>query len=117
MNLELLRIAQIEINIVNCFSFRLPVEAVGIKEKSVVEIVVEYGQSAQDDAVMFAKIWARKPYNIISGYIFGLFLPYIEKETPLDCAGRICDALNVNKQFMSALRSFWTSVLRDLPDV
>lgn len=115
--LKPLRMAQIEINILDCFSVQIPVEAVGIKEKAIVEIVVEYGQSANDDGKLFAKVWARKPYNILSGYIYGTYLKYIKDEAPMDSATRICDELNKSDQFIAALGTFWKTTLRDLPEV
>lgn len=115
--LKPLRMAQVEINVINCFSVQIPVEAFGIKENAVVEIVVEYGQSANDDSKLFAKVWARKPYNILSGYIYGTYLKYIKDEAPLDSATRICDELNKSDQFITALVTFWKSTLRGLPEI
>ena len=53
-------LVETEISMLNTFSFRLPATALQIDSRMIVDIIVEYGQSADDENGLTGNVWARR---------------------------------------------------------
>ena len=100
-----------EISIPNYFVFRLPATALQIDSGMMLEISVEYGQSAVDPNELTANVWARQESGETIQFLMSLYLPARENETAKEQVGRFFEALSGNEAFTSKLFDFVTEQL------
>lgn len=95
-----------EISIPNCFAFKLPATALQIDSDMLLEISVEYGQSAVDPNALTANVWAREECGETLQFLMSLYLPAKEGESPREQVGRFFESLSGNKTFTAKLFDF-----------
>ena len=104
-------LVETEIEVVDCFRFKLPATAMGINSNKIIEIVVEHGMSARKNNVITANIWARPVGGVLSGFLLPIEVPAKQNESVLERSERIVTAINSSDQFMEQLCKFITMLI------
>ncbi len=95
-----------EISMLKTFAFKLPATALQIDSGMVVDILVEFGESAADRSKLMANVWARENDGLTIRFLMPIQLPAIPDEPAKDQVNRIFAALNQNDTFKSKLYHF-----------
>lgn len=95
-----------EISMLNTFTFKLPATALQIDSGMVVEILVEYGESAADSSELLANVWAKEDNGVTVRFLMSVRLPMKRNEPPKEQVNRIFAALNENETFKTTLYHF-----------
>ena len=95
-----------EISMLNTFTFKLPATALQIDSGMVVEILVEFGESATDQRELMANVWAKEDDGVTVRFLMPVHLPAVPNETPKEQVNRIFAALNENDAFKAKLYHF-----------
>ena len=93
------------ISMLNCFSFKLPITALGITGDTVIEVVVEYEPSGRPGELA-ANAWARESGGTVGDYLSTVYAKTEEGNAPLDQAERIFEELNRSQFFNRRLCGF-----------
>lgn len=99
-------LVETEISMLNSFSFRLPATALQIDSQMIVDIIVEYGQSADDENELTGNVWARREGGRSAAFLMSVHLPAKPDEAPKEQVDRVFGALNDNGEFNSKLFDF-----------
>lgn len=100
-----------EISMPNCFAFKLPVTALQIDSGMILEIFVEFGQSAVDPSSLTANVWVRQDFGESIQFLMSLYLPVKPEETTKEQVNRFFEALSGNQTFTAKLFDFVTEQL------
>lgn len=95
-----------EICMLSSFSFRLPATALQINSPMIVDIIVEYGESSENQQELFGNVWVRWEGGLTTNFIMTVHLPTQQGETPKEQVNRIFSALNDNDEFKVKLLDF-----------
>ncbi len=95
-----------EISMLNTFTFKLPAMALQINSGMVVEILVEYGESAADGSELLANVWAKEADGVTVRFLMPVHLPMRRNEPSKEQVNRIFAALNENETFKTTLYHF-----------
>ena len=90
----------------NSFSFRLPATALQIDSRMIVDVIVEYGQSADDENGLTGNVWARREGGRTTTFLMSVHLLAKEGEAPQEQVSRVFGALSGNGEFNEKLVSF-----------
>lgn len=101
-------LVETEISMLNTFSFRLPATALQIDSRMIMDIIVEYGQSADDENGLTGNVWARREGGRTTTFLMSVHLPAKEGEVPQEQVNRVFGALNDNGEFNGKLFHFIT---------
>lgn len=99
-------LVETEISMLNTFSFRLPATALQIDSRMIVDIIVEYGQSADDENGLTGNVWARREGGRTTTFLMSVHLPAKEGEVPQEQVNRVFGALSGNGEFNEKLVNF-----------
>ena len=99
-------IVETEISMLNSFSFRLPATALQIDSQMIVDIIVEYGESAAETDELVGNVWARQEGGLTTSFLMSVHLPVKQGETPKEQVERMFGELNDNTQFNTRLFDF-----------
>lgn len=102
-------LVETEISMLNTFSFRLPATALQIDSRMIVDIIVEYGQSVDDENGLTGNVWARREGGRTTTFLMSVHLPAKEGETPREQVNRMFGALSDNGEFNGKLVEFISS--------
>lgn len=95
-----------EISMINTFTFKLPATALQINSGMVVEVLVEYGESAADGSELLANVWAKEDDGVTARFLMPVRLSMKREEPPREQVNRIFAALNENEVFKTLLYRF-----------
>lgn len=95
-----------EISRLNTFAFKLPATALQIDSDMVIDILVEYGESAASRDELLANVWAKQVDGVTIRFLMPLRLPGRPDETHREQVSRIFGALNDNGAFKAKLFDF-----------
>lgn len=95
-----------EISMLNTFAFKLPATALQIDSGMVVDIMVEFGESAADRNELMANVWAKEDDGVTIRFLMPVHLPAISGEPRKEQVNRVFAALNENDTFKSKLYHF-----------
>lgn len=87
----------------NSFSFRLPATALQIDSQMIVDVIVEYGESAAEANELVGNVWARQEGGLTTSFLMSVHLPARQGEMPKEQVGRMFEELNNNMQFNAKL--------------
>ena len=90
----------------NSFSFRLPATALQIDSRMIVDVIVEYGQSADDENGLTGNLWARQEGGRSAASLMSGHLPAKEGEALREQANRVFEALSDSGEFNGKLVDF-----------
>lgn len=110
-------LVETEISILSSFAFKLPATALQIDSNMMVEVLVEYGESAADRRELVANVWARQVRGGISQFLMPVCLPGKQDEPQRDQVNRIFAALNENDAFKVKLYDFVSARLHSAADM
>ena len=96
-------IVETEISMLNSFSFRLPATALQIDSQMIVDVIVEYGESAAEANELVGNVWARQEGGLTTSFLMSVHLPARQGEMPKEQVGRMFEELNDNMQFNAKL--------------
>ena len=96
-------IVETEISMLNSFSFRLPATALQIDSQMIVDVIVEYGESAAEANELVGNVWARQEGGLTTSFLMSVHLPARQGEMPKEQVGRMFEELNNNMQFNAKL--------------
>lgn len=99
-------LAETEISMLNTFSFRLPATALQIDSRMIVDIIVEYGQSADDENGLTGNVWARREGRRTTSFLMSVHPSAVVDESPQEQVNRVFGALNDNGEFNGKLVDF-----------
>ena len=99
-------IVEAEISMLNSFSFRLPATALQIDSQMIVDVIVEYGESAAEANELVGNVWARQEGGLTTSFLMSVHLPVKQGETPKEQVERMFGELNDNTQFNTRLFEF-----------
>jgi len=97
---------QVDFQVFNSFSFRLPVTAFGIASSMMMEVVGEFGLDADAQKKVIANIWARETGGVTSGFMGTVKVPTKENESPDKQAERLFKKLNQDDDLLQNLTRF-----------
>lgn len=95
-----------EISMLKTFTFKLPATALQIDSGMVVDILVEFGESAADRSELMANVWAKENDGVTVRFLMPIRLPAISGEPQKEQVNRVFAALNENDVFKSKLYHF-----------
>ncbi len=99
-------LVETEISMLNSFSFRLPATALQIDSRMIVDVIVEYGQSADDENGLTGNLWARQEGGRSAASLMSGHLPAKEGEALREQANRVFEALSDSGEFNGKLVDF-----------
>lgn len=106
-------LVETEISMLNSFAFKLPATALQIDSGTMVDVLVEYGESSADRSELIANVWARLVGGGTSQFLLPVRLPAREDEPRRDQVNRIFAALNENGTFKVKLYDFVAARIQD----
>lgn len=104
-------VVETSIEQIDCFVFKLPVTALQIDSRMIMEIVVEHGVNPANQNMVIANVWARPAGGVLSGFLLPVHVQFIPNEPLLDRAERIIAALNESSLFLEQLEKFVTMLM------
>lgn len=96
-------IVETEISMLNSFSFRLPATALQIDSQMIVDVIIEYGESAAEANELVGNVWAWQEGGLTTSFLMSVHLPARQGEMPKEQVARMFGELNDNTQFNAKL--------------